>query len=230
MKSIAFFLILSMSLSAWAQSSVDIQSMQTRVYLAPERVVLRAVISVFQNNKYESIASDVNVGLVQAVLPSSSINESESTVATRAGVNIALGLLGVPVYVDGAQSGFVTRSVQVSTEEVAQSKTSVRLVLKESRTITTSQFFGAPREDKSESALLDRPDLYQSLFSQIDKEVFLRMARTSPAEMPKLERSVGVDKLTVLRDKLNNLNSLLTQKLITEVEFSDKKKALIDGF
>lgn len=222
---------------ALAQSSVDVQALQTRVYEASEKDVIRSIVSVFQNNKYDHISSDVNVGLIQAILPTSFLNETEEKAGQRMAANFALGMLGVPIVVGDYESGVITRSVQASVEESMPNKTTVRLILKENKRITKTGAYGGTSQSSEQSVLLNRPDLYRAIFSEIDKEVFLRKSKSSAkkslitnADKNPEGNIKNKSKIVIIRDKLVVLNKLLELNMIDSKEYAAKKQKLIDDF
>lgn len=165
---------------AWAQekSSVDIQAIQTRAYEGTERNTFRAVLSVLQTNKYENIISDSNAGLITATLPAVAAGDSANQQAGKAAAGIALGML-IPFgsfFAPQARVGAKTRTVTVMVEEVAKNKTQVRVALKETEHITQAGALSTTKET-NESDLTDQPELYQRIFEQIDKEIFIRSNR-----------------------------------------------------
>jgi hypothetical protein len=175
------FLGLATASSSIAQtkSSVELQAVQTRLYEYNERGTMRAVLAVLQNNKFENIRSDANAGLLTADLPPTMAGDSAEEQATKAATNAVLAAV-VPFGALMAQDqriGFKTRTLSATVEEVGQNRTSVRILLKETQRITKVGFLGAKSEEIIENDLTSQPQVYQKIFQEIDKEIFLRQNR-----------------------------------------------------
>ena len=157
-------------------TSIEKQALQTRTYDTDEVTALRSLLSVFQNNMYENVNTDSTLGLITATLPSEAIVESEEKAGQRMAAGMFFGILGTAM-VGGYESGSVNRSIQATAEKIGDSKTSVRLVLKETKQVFKGGAFGGGKHETIESDLTDQPEIYQNLFEQIDKEIFVRLNR-----------------------------------------------------
>ena len=157
-------------------TSIEKQALQTRIYDTDEVTALRSLLSVFQNNMYENVNTDSVLGLITATLPYEAIVESEEKAGQRMAAGMILGIFGTAM-VGGYESGSVNRSVQATAEKIGDNKTSVRLVLKETKQVFKGGAFGGGKHETIESDLTDQPEIYQNLFEQIDKEIFVRLNR-----------------------------------------------------
>lgn len=164
---------------AQARTSVDIQSIQTRTYNYNEKGTFRAVLAVLQNNKFENLRSDSNAGLVTANLPSLMAGDSAEEQIGKTVVSNALGMV-VPFgsfLGPDTKTGTKERSISVTVEEISKDKTSVRILLKETESIVKTGFLGSNSQEVKENDMTDRPQTYQRIFSEIDKEIFIRTNR-----------------------------------------------------
>lgn len=225
------------SMPSLAQTSVDLQRVQTRVYEASENDVFRAVLSVFQNNRYQYISTDKDTGLLQATLPIETIQDTEEEQAQRMGANLVLGVLGAPLTIQGGKSGSIQRVVQASVEQRDSSTTSVRLLLLATTSEYRTNAFGISSNSTEQTEYLDRPDLYRDIFAQIDKEVFLRKSRRGPEsvssqDMSKISATGSTQASTSqsLTHKLLELKRLLEKGLITEDEHTAARKKIIGNY
>jgi len=157
-------------------TSIEKQALQTRIYDTDEVTALRSLLSVFQNNMYENVNTDSVLGLITATLPYEAIVESEEKAGQRMAAGMIFGIFGTAM-VGGYESGSVNRSVQATAEKIGDNKTSVRLVLKETKQVFKGGAFGGGKHETIESDLTDQPEIYQNLFEQIDKEIFVRLNR-----------------------------------------------------
>lgn len=230
-------LFIALSIPSLAQTSVDLQRVQTKVYEASENDVFRAVLSVFQNNRYQYISTDKDTGLLQATLPVETIQDTEEEQAQRMGANLVLGVLGAPLTIQGGKSGSIQRVVQASVEQRDSSTTSVRLLLLATTSEYRTNAFGISSNSTEQTEYLDRPDLYRDIFAQIDKEIFLRKSRRGPVSsssrnVSKISAIGSVDAATgpSLTDKLLELKSLLQKGLITEDEHAAARKKIITNY
>ena len=228
---------IALAMPSLAQTSVDLQRVQTRVYEAPENDVFRAVLSVFQNNRYQYISTDKDIGLLQATLPFETIQDTKEEQAQKTGANLLLGLLGVPLTIQGGKSGSIQRVVQASVEQRDSSTTSVRLLLLATTSEYRTDAFGISSNSTEQTEYLDRPDLYRNIFAQIDKEVFLRESRRGPAPVSSRDGSkisaTGSTQASTgqsLTDKLLELKQLLERGLITEDEHTAARKEVITNY
>lgn len=157
-------------------TSIQKQAIQTRTYDTDEITTLRSILSVFQNNMYENVKTDSVMGLITATLPYETITESEEKAGQRMVAGMLFGVFGTAA-VGGAETGTVSRSIQATAENIGKNKTSVRLVLKETRQVYKVGVFGGGKSQTIESDLTNQPEVYQNLFQQIDKEIFVRINR-----------------------------------------------------
>ena len=177
---IIVLIVLSLNF-AWAQNktSIELQVIQTRTYEYNERGTMRAVLAVLQNNKFENIRSDSNAGLITAELPPAMAGDSVEEQNSKAVAGIVLGaIIPFGVFLAPDQiTGSKSRTFSATIEEVSQNKTSVRILLKETERITKTGFLGSASEELKETDFSSQPQIYQRIFEQIDKEVFVRLNR-----------------------------------------------------
>lgn len=178
--SLVVFIFFLPSISfAQVKTSVDIQSIQTRTYDYNERGTFRAVLAVLQNNKFENLRSDSNAGLVTATLPSLMAGDSAEEQIGKTIVSNAIGFI-VPFgnfLGPDIKTGTKERSISVTVEEISKDKTNVRILLKETESLVKTGFLGATSQELKENDMTDRPQTYQRIFSEIDKEIFIRTNR-----------------------------------------------------
>jgi hypothetical protein len=177
----SFFLLLSLSLNVEGQtkSSVELQAIQTRVYEYHERGTIRAILAVLQNNKFENIRSDANAGLITAELPSKMAGDTqeEQVAKTAAGAVLSAVIPFGGLFAPEQRAGSKSRTLSATIEEIGQNRTSVRILLKETERITKSGFLGSSSEELKENDMTGQPQVYQRIFQEIDKEIFLRQNR-----------------------------------------------------
>lgn len=164
---------------AQTKTSVELQAIQTRAYEYTERGTMRAVLAVLQNNKFENIRSDANSGLITADLPPTMAGDTAEEQATKVAKNAVLAAV-VPfgmLFAEGTRTGTKTRTISVTIEEVGQNRTSVRILLKETQRIMKQGVFGTSSEEIIENDMTSEATAYQRIFSEIDKEIFLRQNR-----------------------------------------------------
>lgn len=164
---------------AQARTSVDAQAIQTRTFAYDEKGTFRAVLAVLQNNKFENLRSDSNAGLVTGNLPALMAGDTAEEQIGKTVASTALGMIvpfGSLVGPD-TRSGTKERTISVTVEEIGKSKTSVRVLLKETESIVKTGFLGSTSQELKENDMTDRPEVYQRIFSEIDKEIFIRKNR-----------------------------------------------------
>ena len=164
---------------AQTKTSVEIQAIQTRVYEGMEREIFRAVLSTLQNNKYEEIRSDSGAGLIAARLPAVAAGDTPEQQAGKIAGSMFLGML-IPfggLLVQAPKTGEKTRSITVTVEQLNAQKTQVRVALKETEQLVQYGAFGTENRETKETDLTDKPEVYQLVFEQIDKEIFVRKNR-----------------------------------------------------
>jgi hypothetical protein len=164
---------------AQPKTSVEIQAIQTRIYDYNERGTIRAIISVLQTNKFENIRSDANAGLITAELPPTMAGDTQQEQVGKAAASVILGLF-VPfggLMAPEQRTGTKSRTLSATVEELGQNRTSVRILLKETERITKTGFFGSTSEEVKENDMTSQPQVYQRIFEEIDKEIFLRLNR-----------------------------------------------------
>ena len=177
-----FIVLIALSLNfAWAQNktSIELQAIQTRTYDYNERGTMRAVLAVLQNNKFENIRSDANAGLITAELPPTMAGDSVEEQNSKAVAGIVLGAF-IPfggLLAPDQRTGSKSRTLSATIEEVSQNKTNVRILLKETERITRTGFLGTTSEELKETDFSSQPQIYQRIFEQIDKEIFVRLNR-----------------------------------------------------
>jgi hypothetical protein len=162
---------------AQQKSTLDVQSIQTRTYEYSEKGTFRAVLSVLQNRKFERIFSDSNGGLITASLPSLMAGDTADEQVGKSVAAIAIGSV-IPfggLLTPERKSGAKERSISITVEEIAKNETSVRILLKETETIYKTGFLGATSQEVNDNDMTSRPEIYQKIFSEIDKEIFIRL-------------------------------------------------------
>ena len=79
--------------------------------------------------------------------------------------------------VQSPKTGEKTRSVTITIEQLNPKKTQVRVALKETEQLTQYGALGTVSKETKENDLTDKPESYQLVFEQIDKEIFVRKNR-----------------------------------------------------
>lgn len=161
------------------RSSVELQAIQTRTYEYSERGTIRAVLAVLQNNKFENIRSDANAGLITAELPAQMAGDTQEEQIGKTAAGAVLGAV-VPfggLFAPSQRTGSKTRTLSATIEEVGQNRTSVRILLKETERIVQTGFLGSTKEELKENDMTSQPAVYQRIFQEIDKEIFIRQNR-----------------------------------------------------
>ena len=148
------------------KSSLDIQQIQTRTYSATYDQVYKSVVSVLQDNRFKITHTHKDSGIVSADgTPEASENMSDA-VAT-------LGSYVIPFF--GAfqkkkeQKWFVSCAV----EKISEKKIFVRINIT-AETKKSGFFTKAKDSSKADDLTSTAPQIYQALFSKIDKAIFLR--------------------------------------------------------
>lgn len=177
----AFFVACIFPALSFAQgkTSVDIQAIQTRTFSYDERGTFRAVLAVLQNNKFENLRSDSNAGLVTANLPALMAGDTADEQVGKAVAGVVIGMV-IPfggLLGPETRSGTKERTISITVEEVAKNETNVRVLLKETESIVKVGFMGSTSQELKENDMSDRPEIYQRIFSEIDKEIFIRKNR-----------------------------------------------------
>jgi hypothetical protein len=255
MRSLFLGLIFGLSISfcfAQTKSSIDIQSVQTRTYDYPEKATLRAVISVLQNNQFDNLRSDGNTGLVTAQLPSRWAGDSEQEQVGKVVASTVLDIF-VPfggLLVPSSKSGDKTQTVSVTVEEIYAGKTKVRVLLKETTRIISYGLFGSRNEEVTENDMTSTPFVYQKIFAEIDKEIFVRQGAysnstptTKPDDLSKapvpittldteLKKSdlVSAPSQTKAEERLRAVKDLFDKNLISEAEYKSKMNEILKSF
>ena len=172
-------LLSSQQIFAQGGTSIELQAIQTRTYEYNERGTIRAVLAVLQNNKFENIKSDSNAGLITAELPSVMAGDTAEEQAAKTAAGFVLGAV-IPFggFLAPAQrTGTKTRTLSAAIEEISSNRTNVRILLKETERITKTGFLGTTSEELKENDMTSQPQIYQKIFEQIDKEIFVRSNR-----------------------------------------------------
>lgn len=172
---LGLILITLISCSTFAQqneqnkSSTEVQVIQTKTFLKPYKQVFRTVVAVLQDNKYKIKFTDALGGVISA----------EGTPALAENMPGAVAL--IPII-----GGFLSMGRQVSAEKWTVSATVEDLdeesKNKESplgtlvRIVITSESVsrGMFSQDIKNDDLTDRPEVYQQLFTKIEKALFIR--------------------------------------------------------
>jgi len=171
--------IFSLTCFAQSKTSVEIQAIQTRTYDGTEKEIFRAVLSTLQNNGYEEIRSDSGAGLISARLPAVAAGDTPEEQAAKTAGSMILGMI-IPfggLMVQSPKTGEKTRSATITVEQLTSKRTQVRVALKETEQLTQYGAFGTVNRETKENDLTDKPEVYQLVFEQIDKEIFVRKNR-----------------------------------------------------
>lgn len=171
--------IFSLTCFAQSKTSVEIQAIQTRTYDGTEKEIFRAVLSTLQNNGYEEIRSDSGAGLISARLPAVAAGDTPEEQAAKTAGSMILGMI-IPfggLMVQSPKTGEKTRSATITVEQLTSNRTQVRVALKETEQLTQYGAFGTVKRETKENDLTDKPEVYQLVFEQIDKEIFVRKNR-----------------------------------------------------
>jgi len=171
--------IFSLTCFAQSKTSVEIQAIQTRTYDGTEKEIFRAVLSTLQNNGYEEIRSDSGAGLISARLPAVAAGDTPEEQAAKTAGSMFLGMI-IPfggLMVQSPKTGEKTRSATITVEQLTSKRTQVRVALKETEQLTQYGAFGTVNRETKENDLTDKPEVYQLVFEQIDKEIFVRKNR-----------------------------------------------------
>jgi len=151
------------------QSSTDIKSVQSRIYSDPYKDVFRSVLAALQNNKFKIKFTDMNSGVISADgTPEAAENMSEA--------GAAIGNLIIPFFGLLRKEKESKWTISTNIEELGKNKgTIVRLVITQE---TRKQSFFAKAKDKIKADDLTKanPEIYQTFFSKIEKELFIRRA------------------------------------------------------
>lgn len=149
------------------KSSVEIQAVQTRTFQKPYREVFRAVVTVLQDNKYKVSFTDMNAGLITA---SGSPQMTENMHQGVAFIPFIGGFLSL-----AREEKSEIWTVSASLEDLEKNRgVIVRLTITSDQT-KSSLMSSAADKAKTED-LTAKPEIYQDLFSKIDKALFIREA------------------------------------------------------
>jgi hypothetical protein len=152
--------------NAQETSSTDIQSIQTRTYDKPYKDVFRSVVSVLQDNKYKIGGADIHSGVITAYGTPQLSENMHSGVAFIPFVGGLLSMARETKTEQWTMSGTV--------EEINAKSTKVRLVLTSDK--TKNNMFSSAADTLKNDDLTGSPEIYQDLFTKIDKALFLREA------------------------------------------------------
>ena len=157
------------------KSSIEIQTVQTRLFNESYSNVYRAVLSVLQDNRYEIKYTDFNTGVISAesAYPQKEASLPDTANRTKSikDFPVAGGILS---WLWGTMMPETSRKVSYALssniEDLGNKRgVIVRLVLSE-KTIEKD----GGKETQSVDDLTDTPEIYQDLFTKINKEVFVR--------------------------------------------------------
>jgi hypothetical protein len=126
---------------------LEIQSMQTRSYQNPKKIVFPSVMSVLQDLGYSIKSADINTGLITA----------ESTAKSNAAMKFWLGVAKV------------SQTTADSFIEEVNGKTKVRMNF--INVTKKSTYYG--RDDRADQQILE-PQPYQNAFEKIENAIFIR--------------------------------------------------------
>ena len=173
-KLILFFCISFLHSVSYAQQNVqeksatEIRALQTRVIDSPTREVYRAMISVLQDNKYKITGQSVNemmtVIIAQGTPSATETSSRASTLIPFIGSFIAMT----------REEAVESWTVNVTIEDPDDKKksSSIRLVITSQITKAGLGIDAAQRISNSD--LSDRPEVYQDLFSKLERELLVR--------------------------------------------------------
>lgn len=150
------------------KSSLDIQQIQTRIYKGTYDEVYKSVLSVLQDNRFKITHSDKDSGIISADgTPEASENMSD-----------AVALIGdfvVPFFSFFQNKKETKWFLSSSVEELGEKKIFVRINI--TAEIKKSGFFKKAKDkSKADDLTTSAPEIYQALFSKIDKALFLRQS------------------------------------------------------
>jgi hypothetical protein len=151
------------------QSSIDIKSVQSRIYNDPYKDVFRSVLAALQNNKFKIKFTDMAAGVISADgTPEAAENMSEAA--------SAVGSFFIPFFGVLRKEKQLNWSISTNIEELGNKKgTIVRLVITQEE--RKSSFFTKAKDKiKADDLTKANPQIYQAFFSKIDKELFIRRA------------------------------------------------------
>lgn len=147
------------------KSSLDIQSVQTKVFNDQYDDVYKSVLSVMQDNRFKITHSDKLSGIISADGTEEASENMSDAVATIGGYVIPFfGLLQNKKN----KKWFISCNI----EQLTAKKTSVRINITQE---TKKQGFLIKAKKKSKADdLTSNPAVYQALFAKIDKAIFIR--------------------------------------------------------
>lgn len=147
------------------QSSTDIQSIQTRSYNKPYRLVYRSVLSVLFDNKFRISYTDLNSGVIVASgTPAASENMSRNTAL----IPFVGAIIASQRETEVEQWQFAAQI-----EEMAEGKeVQVRISINSQKRRAGMMVSAA--DAISVSDLIDKPEIYQGFFVNIEKAIFIR--------------------------------------------------------
>ena len=149
------------------QSSTEIKSVQSRVYEDPYKDIFRSVLAALQNNKFKVYFTDMEAGVISAAGTPEAAENMSQAVATVGGMII-------PFFGWLRKEKEVNWTVSTNIEELSNKKgTIVRLVITQEE---RKQGWLTKAKDKIKADDLTKadPQIYQALFSKIEKELFIR--------------------------------------------------------
>ena len=150
------------------KTATDLMQIQTRVYKGTYNEVYKSVISVMQDNRFKLTHTDKDSGIISADgTPEASENMSNA-VAT-------LGGLIIPFFGSFQKKKTKKWFVSTNVEEMKKDKILVRINI--TAETTKSGFFTKAKDSsKADDMTSTAPELYQALFSKIDKTLFIRQS------------------------------------------------------
>ncbi len=173
-KLILFFCASFLYLTSYAQQNVqeksatEIRALQTRTIDSSSREVYRALISVLQDNKYKIMAATINemMGVINAQ-GTPLATETHSRASTL--IPFIGGFLAM-----AREEALEVWTVNATVEDPDDKKerSSVRLVV--TAQITKAGFGVDAAQRVTNSDLSDRPEIYQDLFSKLERELLVR--------------------------------------------------------
>ena len=131
-----------------SMTPMEIQSIQTRTYSAPESVVFPSVVSVFQDLGYTVRSADAETGFITAESPTSQTTDFWS------------GMAGISKTQQTAATAYI---------ESIGGKTSLRLSF-----VELNNSSGAYGQTARKDVPIHDAALYQNAFSMVENNIFIR--------------------------------------------------------
>jgi hypothetical protein len=166
----AFFSLGLLALPAFSQqnsqtqSSTDIQSVQSRSYSKPYKTVYKSILTVFFDNKFRVSFTDMNSGVIIAV--------GTPSVSENIGANVAFIPFVGGLLASQRQTAVEQWQIVAQVDELDNKEVQVRIgIVAQTRRAGMNV---SAADSVSVSDLTDKPEIYQGIFSGIEKAIFVR--------------------------------------------------------